>query len=338
MKLLLVCIDGVRADLALPEAVAADPGFAAPDHPSEERFSVGAPDATVPPQQAGSFSTLAPTLQRLARGDERSEGRIVPMWMTPPTDSGPGWASILTGSTHEQCNVWWNEFVGHDLARRPDLLSRVFFANPAARTMVAATWDAFVQAPGPILQQRVDQQRTGQHQVFHPDPRGGIAAADAEGAQWAAWKLLHEGPDASVVYFEGVDAAGHEHGADSAEYRDAIRQADELTRHLVKAVAERHEQLGEDWLIAVTTDHGHKSEGGHGEDEVEVRRSFLITHRVGQPLPAVLREAGVLRSEQVMGLLLDALGVTQGSWDADGVGVLRDIEQMGPTRNLSFEW
>ena len=88
----------------------------------------------------------------------------------------------------------------------------------------------------------------------------------------------------------------------------------------------------------MTTDHGHKPEGGHGEDEVEVRRSFLITHRVGQPLPAVLREAGVLRSEQVMGLLLDALGVTQGSWDADGVGVLRDIEQMGPTRNLSFEW
>lgn len=338
MKLLLICLDGVRADLALPDAVAADPGFAAPDHQSDPRFSSGGADGTLPADQAGVFGTLTPTLARLARGDERSEGRVVPMWMTPPTDSGPGWSSILTGSTHEQCNVWWNEFVGHDLARRPDLLSRVYFANPAARTMLAATWDAFVKVPGPILQTRADQQRTGQHQVFHPDPRDGVPSADAAVASWAAWRLLHEGPDASVVYFEGVDAAGHDFGADSEEYRAALRQADELTRHLVKAVSERHEQLGEDWLIAVTTDHGHLSGGGHGDDEVEVRRSFLVTHRVGGRLPEPLTAPGTLRSHDVMWVLLDALGVLQGSWDTDGVGVLRPIEPGGPTRHPAFEW
>lgn len=338
MKLLLVCIDGVRVDLALPGHVAADPAFAAPDHPSDEKFSVGGPDRTLQLAEAQGYGALAPTLARLATGDERSAGRVIPMWMTPPTDSGPGWASILTGSTHEECNVWWNEFVGHDLARRPDLLSRAFHANPMARTLVAATWDAFVKAPGPIFQQRLDQQRTGQHQVFYPDHRHGIAAADAEVAQWANWKLLHEGPDASVVYFEGVDAAGHAHGADSEEYRAAIRQADELTRHLVKAVSERHEQLGEDWLIAVTTDHGHKPEGGHGEDEVEVRRSFLITHRVGGALPEPVRDAGTLRAEQVMWLLLDAVGVRHGSWGDPGIGVRRGIESLGPTRDLAFEW
>ncbi len=234
--------------------------------------------------------------------------------------------------------MWWNEFVGHDLARRPDILSRVYFANPAARTMVAATWDAFVQAPGPILQARADQQRTGQHQVFHPDPQGGIAAADAAVSSWACWRLLHEGPDAAVVYFEGVDDAGHGFGADSAEYRSALRQADELTRHLVKAVYERHEQLGEDWLIAVTTDHGHRPEGGHGDDEVEVRRSFLITHRVGGALPEALTAPKTLRSEDVMWRLLDAIGASQGSWEADGVGVLRGIDPIGPSRDLDYEW
>lgn len=336
MKLLFICIDGVRADVALPAAVAADPGFAAPDHPSDQRFSTGGADSTV--DVAAAAGLLMPTLARLHTAAGHSEGRIIPMWMTPPTDSGPGWSSILTGSTHEECNVWWNEFVGHDLARRPDILSRVYFANPAARTMVAATWDAFVKAPGPILQARTDQQRTGQHQVFHPGISRGIGVSDAEVAEWAAWRLLHEGPDASVVYFEGVDAAGHEFGADSEEYRCAMRQADEWTRHLVKAVSERHEQLGEDWLIAVTTDHGHKPEGGHGEDEVEVRRSFLITHRVGGRLPEPLAAASVLRSEQVMWLLLDALGIRQGSWDAEDVGVRRDVEPVGPTRDPSFEW
>ncbi len=101
MKLLLVCLDGVRIDLALPDAVAADPHFAAPDHPSDPRFSVpDAPDGTVPRDVAAEFGPLAPTLARLVRGGQRSEGHITPMWITPPTDSGPGWSSILTGSTH----------------------------------------------------------------------------------------------------------------------------------------------------------------------------------------------------------------------------------------------
>jgi predicted AlkP superfamily pyrophosphatase or phosphodiesterase len=340
MKLLLICIDGVRADLALPDAVAADQRFAAPDHESDPRFGAGGSDGTVALDDAKAFGVIAPTLTRLAAGDSQSEGAIVPMWMTPPTDSGPGWSSILTGSTHEECNVWWNEFVGHQLAKRPDILSRVFFANPAARTIAAATWDALVAAsgPGPIIHQRVDQQRTGQHQTFLPDHTQGIATADAAVCQWAGWKLSHEGPDAAVVYFEGVDAAGHEFGSDSQQYRDAIKQADEWTRHLVKAVAERHEQLGEDWLVAVTTDHGHKAEGGHGEDEVEVRRSFLITHRIGGRLPAALAAADPLRSHEVMDLLLDAMGVHQGWIDADGVGELRDFDPVGPTRNPAFEW
>ena len=338
MKLLLICIDGVRADLALPAAVASDPGFAEPDHPADPRFSSGGADATLSSADVEGFGVLAPTLTRLAAGDATSGGRVVPVWMTPPTDSAPGWASLLTGSTHEECNVWWNEFVGHDLARRPDILSRLYAANPAARTMAAATWDAFVRAPGPILQERGDQQRTGQHTVFHPDHANGVDAADAAVAAWASWRLLHEGPDASVVYFEGVDAAGHEYGADSPEYRRAIGRADDLTRHLVKAVSERHEQMGEDWLIAVTTDHGHRAEGGHGDDEVEVRRSFLITHRVGGTLPDVLTSATRLRSHEVMGLLLEALGARMGSWDAPGLGQVRDISPVGPTRNLMFEW
>ena len=69
-----------------------------------------------------------------------------------------------------------------------------------------------------------------------------------------------------------------------------------------------------------------------------MRRSFLITHRIGAPLPDVLTSRDVLHSEQVMWDLLEAMGVRQGSYDAEGVGVLRDIEQVGPTRNLAFEW
>lgn len=347
MKLLLICLDGVRIDLALPHLVSQDPRFLHPDHPSDPRFTAvhgdaeGLVDHTTPLEHAPTG--LAPTLARLVSGTGPSEGRLIPMWMTPPTDSGPGWASILTGSTHEQCNVWWNEFVGHDLARRPDILSRLYFANPAARTIAAATWDAFTQAsgPGPMIHTRIDQQRTGQHQLFHPghtDDLDSLLVSDDAVRTWAAWKLTHEGPDGAVVYLEGVDATGHAFGADSAEYRQAITRVDEACRYLVKAVYERYEQLGEDWLIAVTTDHGHKPEGGHGEDEVEVRRSFLIVHHVGGPVPEPACQTRVLHSEQVTPLLLKCVGVSEGSWTAHDIGVLTDIRPIGPSRDLQFEW
>lgn len=91
--------------------------------------------------------------------------------------------------------------------------------------------------------------------------------------------------------------------------------------------------------MAVTTDHGHKPEGGQGEDEVEVRRSFLLLHRIGGDLPGWTSEPRALRAHEVMGVLLRLLGVEQGSWRADHeVGVLRDLPPAGPTRNVRFEW
>ena len=39
-----------------------------------------------------------------------------------------------------------------------------------------------------------------------------------------------------------------------------------------------------------------------------------------------------------MGVLLDAMGVTQGHFEANGIGEVRDISPVGPTRNPAFEW
>lgn len=340
MKLLLICLDGLRIDLALPHVMAADERFRAPDHEADPRFSTGGADHTLSPSQVEGFGVLAPTLTRLATPGPVGDAQVLPVWMTPPTDSGPGWSSLLTGSTHEQCNVWWNEFVGHNLAQCPDILTRIWAANPMARTMVAADWEAFCapQGPGPMVQQRVDQQRTGQHKAF-PVPEADLFNADIEVRTKACWTLNHEGPDASIVYLQNTDHMAHEHGADSEQYRQAIREADEHVRYLVKAVAERHEALDEDWLVAVLTDHGHKPEGGHGEDEVEVRRSFLLLHRFTGALPQWLHDHDALRSHEVCGLLLRTLGISPAGWESTHeVGRLADIPSVGPSRNLTYEW
>ncbi len=342
MKLLLIGLDGVRIDLAVPAAMTLHEGFAAPDHPADPRFGAEARPADAPEMPSPSTEPAARTLARLLDG-----GTILPVWMTPPTDSGPGWASLLTGTTHEQNNVWWNEFVGHRLATTPDVLTRIWAANPLARTAAACTWGALVdrRGPGPVIHQRVDQQLGGQHQLFSAsDFSRGCVSADQEVTTWAAWVLNHEGPDAMVIHLEGVDEAGHAHGAAAPEYRASIAAVDEHVRYLIKAVSERYEQLGEEWLVAVVTDHGHKPEGGHGEDEVDVRRSFLLLHHVGpEGCEEALRErlagTGPLRSHQVVPLLLDLLGVQGGSWNPEHpVGERQDIPSVGPTRNLRYEW
>lgn len=344
MKLLLIGLDGVRLDVAVPEALTLHDGFAAPNHPADPRFAAEPrpEDAPVMPPMDPSAAPAAPTLARMLRG-----GAILPVWMTPPTDSGPGWSSLLTGTTHERNGVWWNEFVGHQLDRTPDILSRIWFANPDARTYAAATWDALVsgRGPGPVIHQRTDQQRTGRHQVLAAsDFSQGCVSADREVITRACWTLNHEGPDAAFVYLEGVDEAGHAHGAAAPAYREAIARADEHVRYLVKAVSERYEQLGEEWLIAVVTDHGHKPEGGHGEDEIDVRRSFLLLHRVGadgaaQWAQEAVAGRGALRAEEVTPLLLELLGVRDGRWEPEHeVGVLRDVPPVGPTRDLRYEW
>lgn len=334
-KLCLIGLDGVRLDVALPNHLAAHAGFAEPSHTGDERFSNGGRDHTT---QAGVDTELAPTLARLA-----DAGTIIPVWMTPPTDSGPGWASILTGTTHEQNNVWDNEFVGHRLAEAPDLLSRVYFANPRARTYAGVVWDALVspRGPGPVIHQRVDQQRGGQHRLFLADDRSdGCISADVQVRTDAAWTLLREGPDASFVYFEGVDEAGHQHGPESAEYRTAIARVDEHVRYICKAIGERVEKLGEDWICAITTDHGHHPGGGHGEDEVEVRRSFLIVHRFGpEGLPAPILQAGSLRAEDITPLLLAAIGVHDAHTDGrHDISDSRQPHTGGPSPRSEQSW
>lgn len=230
-----------------------------------------------------SQDAVAPEIMRLARA-----GSVTPMWMVPPTDSGPGWASILTGRTHEETNVFDNEFVNHQLGSCPDLLSQIWMRNHHATTFAAVTWRQLADqhGRGPVIHTRIDQQRNGLHKMFISDGEAfGCVRVDEEVQAVAAREIVAHGPDASFVYFEGIDEAGHRHGSEGPEYLEAISRVDELVRCLWKAVDERVRLHGEDWLIAIVTDHGHKPEGGHGEDEEEVRRSFLLLHSDTSEVP-----------------------------------------------------
>ena len=106
----------------------------------------------------------------------------------------------------------------------------------------------------------------------------GWAEADAKSVQLAVEQLENSNPDALFVYLGNPDEISHEHSSIGSEYRDAIALADEHVGILVQALRDRPTYSDEDWLILSSTDHGRRSDGGHGGDSEEERTIYFLAN------------------------------------------------------------
>lgn len=220
--------------------------------------------------------------------ESSQQGTFHHMTMEAPTISGPGWSSILTGTTHAQHGVRDNSMVGKRLWHYPDFLAQAFFRDQATRTFAAAGWPVLVDPDGlgPIIHPRRDQQFAGLHNVIVRDGEThGYQRIDAEIADIAVASLNGSAFDVGFMYFCDVDDAGHIWGLGDENYRDAIRRVDSHIDRILTAITKRHTDLGEDWLVVITTDHGHIDEGGHGGDSERERESWVISWAPGGSLP-----------------------------------------------------
>ena len=93
------------------------------------------------------------------------------------------------------------------------------------------------------------------------------------------------GPDVSFVYFCDADEAAHVFSAVGVEYVNAIERVDRHLARLKSLIETRVKELGEKWLLVVTTDHGHIDEGGHGGDNPQEKASFVIAVGLGRENP-----------------------------------------------------
>jgi len=228
-------------------------------------------------------SGRAPKLQQLKRKAFFTEFEV-----DAPTYSGPGWSTLLTGSTHAEHAVVDNRFIGHQLLHRPDLLSRAFYQDQTTTTFAAAGWPPLVDPSGlgPVIHQRREQQLAYKHRVVVRDGEThGYHSVDAEIAQASIYAIDKAGPDVSFVYFCGADEAAHVHGILGEPYLEAISRIDAFLAQLKGAIDNRVAQFGEKWLLVITTDHGHVDEGGHGGDSAQEKGSFVIALGVGRPSP-----------------------------------------------------
>jgi predicted AlkP superfamily pyrophosphatase or phosphodiesterase len=228
-------------------------------------------------------SGRAPTLAAL-----RSDCYYTDLEIAMPTVSGPSWTTLLTGKTQAIHKVVDNDYVNHNLADAPDLLTQAAKKYPELITYAAAGWPPLIDPNdvGPVIATRQDHQEDGRHSIFVRDGEtNGYELVDPQVAADAIRAINEIGPDLSFIYFCGADEAGHLTGTIEGSYFDAIESIDSHLAQINAAVHNRSKTLDEEWLLVITTDHGHRDEGGHGGDSPQERASFIIAHGIRTPHP-----------------------------------------------------
>lgn len=218
----------------------------------------------------------APHLKRLMSEGLTAESLLYAAPMAG-TSSGPGWSTIATGVWPDKHGVKDNSFAGKQFDTYPDFLTRAEQANPSLNTYAAADWEpiASSDAGGPIFSPTVDKR------LALKGDANGYDVEDPKIAAGAAKELAQGDPDAAFVYFGEIDIAGHDHGAASQQYLDAIARSDRHIGTVLDAVTSRPTYAQENWKILVTTDHGHTASGGHGGSTPEERGTFVLAKGAG---------------------------------------------------------
>ena len=237
----------------------------------------------------------------------RADSYFSEMVIDMPTVSGPSWTTLLTGVTQQIHKVIDNDYRDHNLTAAPDLLTQAATLNPGTSTYAAAGWPPLIDPSdvGPVIRTRSEDQELGRHSIFVRDGEtNGYETVDLEVAHDAVRTIREIAPDVSFVYFCGADEAGHLHGTLEGSYFDAIERIDGLVAQLHQAILVRHQMHDEKWLIVITTDHGHRDEGGHGGDSPQERASFVIAHGVGMHHPSWPAQ---IKPEELVGQILSTL-------------------------------
>lgn len=212
-----------------------------------------------------------------------------------PSDSGPNWASVLTGVSYFK-HLIHNGSSGEVQRDSSTKYPTVFGVVRAARNQTELA--SFVNWNNVNYGMIETDLGVTEHQ------NGDDAALTDEICAY-----FDEG-DAPAVFFvqlDSVDGAGHAYGSASQEYLDAITTADSYVGKIYDAVVRNG--LMEDGLFIVTADHGHKKTGGHGR--FSMRESITTIAATGKTVIPGGTLDGVTRDRDIAAITLFALGVDQ---------------------------
>ncbi|MFD3592410.1 alkaline phosphatase family protein [Nocardia sp. NPDC058640] len=219
----------------------------------------------------------APNLDRLA-----AQGTLARTSIAPHTTmSCVSWATALTGVWDTKHGIQDNESTCNAgaFAPYPTVFTQAERQRPALSTASIGTWDTIgmIARTGSPAADRVT--------VTQIDPTGsGVCESTADASATAqAVSAIEDGTDLLFTHLDQVDIVGHTlRGVWPQAYRDAIGRADALIGKIAAAVdARAAAHTDEQWTILVTTDHGHKPDGGHGGQSADETASFVVARGPG---------------------------------------------------------
>ncbi|MFG1793045.1 alkaline phosphatase family protein [Nocardia sp. NPDC049149] len=211
--------------------------------------------------------TNVPNLKKLSADGALSQYSIRPH----TTISGPSWSSVLTGVWDTKHGVKDNNFDETPFTKWPSVFTRLEKAQPQLNTAAIATWSKIATIAGSGNPHADVVVTTPPVPGDSNESKTDTATADA------AVAAIGKGTDFLFTHLDQVDEAGHECGRVCQKYADAIRRVDVEVGKIVAAVDKRAaSKPNEKWTIMVTTDHGHRTLGGHGGQSDAETSSFLI--------------------------------------------------------------
>ncbi|MBN2652488.1 MAG: alkaline phosphatase family protein [Spirochaetales bacterium] len=182
------------------------------------------------------------------------------------TDSGPGWATILTG-------VWADShgFVRNSVASKSsDASSFLKKAKLLDKNYVVASLVKWGTINDNILG---DEKDIIDFQYN--------AKSDEDLFERSKKLLSDSDPDVVFIAFDDPDAAGHSSGFSpfSNKYLEQISLTDSYAYELLKIVEAREAYANEKWLIIISTDHGGSGTGHGGQSDHERNVWFVISEK-----------------------------------------------------------
>lgn len=234
----------------------------------------------------------------------REKGAYAVMHSKPPSYSQPSWTTLVTGAWPDinDCPPLNAEYDDIQPFRVDHLFATVRRAGMTSAAVGFNWWEKMI--PQDLLQAG-----------FYVE--GEDDAADRAVLAKALEFLTTVRPNLLLVHFDQVDYAGHQHGGESAEYREAAYAVDGMIQQIADAM-----DLEESVLVVVS-DHGHIKRGGHGgHDAVVLVQPFVMVGKGVVPgnlgdiqqadvAPTVAALLGAAPPSATQGhILLDALDLT----------------------------
>jgi predicted AlkP superfamily pyrophosphatase or phosphodiesterase len=251
-----------------------------------------------------------------------------------PTISAVGYNSLLTSVWVNKHNVPDNDIKAPNYNYQN--IFRIFKEQyPNKKTAIFSSWtDNRTKLLGDGLKEagnfKVDTYFDGYEldtvRFKHDKARDFMNKIDEQVVAAAAATIKKDAPDLSWIYLEYTDDMGHMYG-DSPQFEVAVRKLDAQLGKIYQAINQREKNNNEEWLLAITTDHGRDEKTGknHGGQSDRQRSTWMVSNYKPLNSYATYYRPAIVDIMPSIARFMDVKLPKEVSYEMDGTPFIGDV-------------